>query len=51
MMSELVAVFGGFRILGNGRDLPRLVQERGIDQVVVTIDELPAASFAFGGEP
>ena len=32
----------GFRILGNGRDIPRLVQERGIDQVVVTIDELPA---------
>ena len=35
-------VLRGFRILGNGRDLPRLVQERGIDQVVVTIDELPA---------
>ena len=32
----------GFRILGAGSDLSRLVQERSIDEVVVAIDELPA---------
>ena len=32
----------GFRILGAGSDLSRLVQERSIDEVIVAIDEVPA---------
>ena len=33
-------VLRGFRILGGGADITRIVQERGIDEVVVAIDEL-----------
>ena len=32
----------GFRILGAGSDLSRLVQERSIDEVIIAIDEVPA---------
>ena len=35
-------ILRGFRILGKGEDLPRIVREREIDEVVVTIDDLPA---------
>ena len=31
------AVIHGFRVLGTTEDLPRLVKELGIDQVVITI--------------
>ena len=35
-------ILRGFRILGKGEDLPRIVREREIDEVVVAIDDLPA---------
>jgi FlaA1/EpsC-like NDP-sugar epimerase/lipopolysaccharide/colanic/teichoic acid biosynthesis glycosyltransferase len=36
-LSKVGAVINSFRVLGTTEDLPRLVRERGIDQVVITI--------------